>query len=83
MKGGPTIGSYVEYTSMDDDTATIHKSSGRLSAVSPGNTVRFDVKPCFGSNIPFRTSSMRFPAYIASKLVANGFQQYPGNNNFF
>ncbi|PSS30358.1 Nuclear pore complex protein [Actinidia chinensis var. chinensis] len=38
VKGGPTIGSYVEYTSMDDDTATIHKSSGRLSAVSPGNT---------------------------------------------
>ncbi|KAA8548147.1 hypothetical protein F0562_004591 [Nyssa sinensis] len=38
VRGGPTIGSYVEYASMDDRTATIHKSLGRLSAVSPGNT---------------------------------------------
>ncbi|KAF7130117.1 hypothetical protein RHSIM_Rhsim10G0015700 [Rhododendron simsii] len=38
VRGGPTIGAHVEYASMDDGTATIHKSSGRLSAVSPGNT---------------------------------------------
>lgn len=40
MKGGPTFGSYVEYATMDDVIASIHKSTGRLSAVSPGNTVR-------------------------------------------
>ncbi|GMP75761.1 hypothetical protein CsSME_00032736 [Camellia sinensis var. sinensis] len=39
VRGGPTIGAYVEYASMEDGTATIHRSSGRLSAVSPGNTV--------------------------------------------
>ncbi|XP_052195537.1 nuclear pore complex protein GP210 isoform X2 [Diospyros lotus] len=38
VKGGPTIGSYVEYACMNDKTATVHKSSGKLSAVSPGNT---------------------------------------------
>lgn len=38
VRGGPTIGSHVEYASMDDGTATINKSSGRLSAVAPGNT---------------------------------------------
>uniref|UniRef100_A0A5B7BTW7 BIG2 domain-containing protein n=1 Tax=Davidia involucrata TaxID=16924 RepID=A0A5B7BTW7_DAVIN len=38
VRGGPTIGSYVEYASMDDMTATIDKSLGRLSAISPGNT---------------------------------------------
>ncbi|KAL7213703.1 hypothetical protein ACSBR2_016266 [Camellia fascicularis] len=38
VRGGPTIGAYVEYASMEDGTATIHRSSGRLSAVSPRNT---------------------------------------------
>ncbi|XP_062106942.1 nuclear pore complex protein GP210 isoform X1 [Humulus lupulus] len=39
VEGGPTIGvSSVEYTSNEDGIATIQKSSGRLSAVSPGNT---------------------------------------------
>ncbi|KAF8399768.1 hypothetical protein HHK36_015638 [Tetracentron sinense] len=38
VKGGPTIGVFVEYVSLNDGTATIHKSSGRLSAISPGNT---------------------------------------------
>ncbi|GMP29371.1 hypothetical protein CsSME_00004505 [Camellia sinensis var. sinensis] len=38
VRGGPTIGAYVEYASIEDGTATIHRSSGRLSAVSPGNT---------------------------------------------
>lgn len=38
LKGGPTIGVNVEYTSLDDEVATIDRSSGRLSASSPGNT---------------------------------------------
>ncbi|KAK6256416.1 hypothetical protein SCA6_017721 [Theobroma cacao] len=38
MKGGPTIGAFVEYTSIDDGIATVHKTSGRLTATSPGNT---------------------------------------------
>lgn len=38
LKGGPTIGVNVEYMSMDDEVATIDRSSGRLSASSPGNT---------------------------------------------
>ncbi|KAL6960548.1 hypothetical protein U1Q18_038311 [Sarracenia purpurea var. burkii] len=38
VRGGPMIGAYVEYTTMDDGTATIDKSSGKLFAVSPGNT---------------------------------------------
>ncbi|XP_017229094.1 nuclear pore complex protein GP210 [Daucus carota subsp. sativus] len=38
VEGGPTIGGYVEYGSMNDETAIIHKSSGRLIAIAPGNT---------------------------------------------
>lgn len=38
VSGGPKIGSRVEYASMDDQTAGIHKLSGRLSAISPGNS---------------------------------------------
>ncbi|XAR51910.1 hypothetical protein NMG60_11006706 [Bertholletia excelsa] len=37
VRGGPTIGAYVEYAIMDDGTATIHRFSGQLYAVSPGN----------------------------------------------
>jgi len=40
MKGGPTVGVYIQYASMDDGIATVDKSSGRLCAISPGNTVR-------------------------------------------
>lgn len=38
VRGGPTFGSHVEYYSVDDETAKVHKSLGRLSAISPGNT---------------------------------------------
>ncbi|XP_047338499.1 nuclear pore complex protein GP210 [Impatiens glandulifera] len=38
VKGGPIIAAYVEYDSLNDRTATIHRSAGRLFAVSPGNT---------------------------------------------
>ncbi|OMO59291.1 Bacterial Ig-like, group 2 [Corchorus capsularis] len=38
MKGGPTFGAFVEYTSIDDAIANVHKTSGRLTANSPGNT---------------------------------------------
>lgn len=38
MKGGPTVGVYIQYASMDDGIATVDKSSGRLCAISPGNT---------------------------------------------
>ncbi|CAI9763181.1 unnamed protein product [Fraxinus pennsylvanica] len=38
VKGGPKIGSYIEYASMNDETAKINKSSGLLSAMSLGNT---------------------------------------------
>ncbi|PRQ54034.1 putative invasin/intimin cell-adhesion [Rosa chinensis] len=38
LKGGPTVGVNVEYTSMDDEVATIDGSSGQLSARLPGNT---------------------------------------------
>ncbi|XVF14043.1 hypothetical protein REPUB_Repub09cG0022600 [Reevesia pubescens] len=38
IKGGPTIGAFVEYTSINDAIATVHKTSGRLTATSPGNT---------------------------------------------
>ncbi|XP_021891982.1 nuclear pore complex protein GP210 [Carica papaya] len=38
MEGGPTIGVSVEYAITDDGIATVHKSSGQLSAISPGNT---------------------------------------------
>ncbi|KAG8634965.1 hypothetical protein MANES_17G112100v8 [Manihot esculenta] len=38
VKGGPTIGVNVEYASLDDRIATIDRSSGQLSAISPGNT---------------------------------------------
>ncbi|KAL8471258.1 hypothetical protein ACS0TY_028786 [Phlomoides rotata] len=38
VKGGPTIGSHVQFSSLDDQTAEIHKFSGRLSAMSPGNS---------------------------------------------
>ncbi|GAV68566.1 RRM_1 domain-containing protein/Big_2 domain-containing protein [Cephalotus follicularis] len=38
VKGGPTVGVFVQYSSMDNQTATVHRSSGQLSAISPGNT---------------------------------------------
>ncbi|KAJ7974628.1 Nuclear pore complex protein [Quillaja saponaria] len=38
MKGCPSIGVYVEYACLDDKIANIHKYSGRLSAMSAGNT---------------------------------------------
>ncbi|OMO69335.1 Bacterial Ig-like, group 2 [Corchorus olitorius] len=38
MKGGPSFGAFVEYTSIDDAIANVHKTSGRLTANSPGNT---------------------------------------------
>ncbi|KDP46416.1 hypothetical protein JCGZ_10256 [Jatropha curcas] len=38
VKGGPTIGVYVEFSSLDGGTATVDRSSGQLSAISPGNT---------------------------------------------
>lgn len=41
MKGGPQIGAVIEYASLDDQIATIDKSSGRLSAISPGSSVRY------------------------------------------
>ncbi|XP_022740408.1 nuclear pore complex protein GP210 isoform X2 [Durio zibethinus] len=38
IEGGPTIGAFVEYTSIDDAIAAVHKTSGQLTATSPGNT---------------------------------------------
>lgn len=38
LKGGPTISASVEYTIMNDDIASIHKFSGQITAMSPGNT---------------------------------------------
>ncbi|GAY46849.1 hypothetical protein CUMW_100160 [Citrus unshiu] len=38
LKGGPTVGVYVDYTSTDEEIATIHRSSGQLFAISPGKT---------------------------------------------
>ncbi|KAJ8622832.1 hypothetical protein MRB53_031361 [Persea americana] len=38
VRGGPTTGAVIEYASMDDLTARIHRSTGRLSAISLGNT---------------------------------------------
>ncbi|KAF5479668.1 hypothetical protein F2P56_000470 [Juglans regia] len=38
VEGGPTIGVFVEYASMDEGIAAIQKSSGRLFANSHGNT---------------------------------------------
>nr|GMC67213.1 nuclear pore complex protein GP210 [Ipomoea batatas]GME06981.1 nuclear pore complex protein GP210 [Ipomoea batatas] len=38
VKGGPTSGAYVKYSCKDVEVAKIHSSSGRVSAVSPGNS---------------------------------------------
>ncbi|KAH6830507.1 embryo defective 3012 [Perilla frutescens var. hirtella] len=38
VRGGPKIGSHIQYSSMDDQTAQIHKFSGRLLAISSGNS---------------------------------------------
>lgn len=38
VRGGPSFGSRVEYSCMDDEIAKVHMSVGRLSAISPGNT---------------------------------------------
>ncbi|TYJ17177.1 hypothetical protein E1A91_A09G033800v1 [Gossypium mustelinum] len=38
IKGGPTLGAFVEYTTTDDAIATVDKTLGRLTATSPGNT---------------------------------------------
>ncbi|XP_073140167.1 nuclear pore complex protein GP210 [Henckelia pumila] len=38
VRGGPKLGTHAQYASMDGQIAQIHKSSGRLSAISPGNS---------------------------------------------
>ncbi|CAM8898328.1 unnamed protein product [Rhodiola kirilowii] len=38
LNGGPTMGTFVVYGTSDNGTAVIHQSTGRLSAISPGNT---------------------------------------------
>ncbi|KAK9004035.1 hypothetical protein V6N11_001853 [Hibiscus sabdariffa] len=38
IKGGPALGAFVQYTSTNDAIATVDKTSGRLTASSPGNT---------------------------------------------
>ncbi|KAK4417808.1 Nuclear pore complex protein [Sesamum alatum] len=38
VRGGPEVGSRVQYASMDDQTVNIHKVSGRVLAISPGNS---------------------------------------------
>ncbi|XP_042500148.1 nuclear pore complex protein GP210 [Macadamia integrifolia] len=38
MKGGPTIRAFIEFACMDDAIATINRTSGRLSAISPGTS---------------------------------------------
>ncbi|XP_054801518.1 nuclear pore complex protein GP210 [Prosopis cineraria] len=38
MKGGPTLGVHVEFAIEDDKIASINRYSGRLSAISTGNT---------------------------------------------
>uniref|UniRef100_A0A1D1XKT8 Nuclear pore membrane glycoprotein 210-like n=2 Tax=Anthurium amnicola TaxID=1678845 RepID=A0A1D1XKT8_9ARAE len=37
LEGGPTFGSFSKFTCLDDETATIDGSSGRLTAMSIGN----------------------------------------------
>lgn len=60
MKGGPQIGVVIEYASLDDRIATVNKSSGRLSAISPGNSVRYDALPDNSPNILFSYFYMFF-----------------------
>ncbi|KAK9119821.1 hypothetical protein Scep_017914 [Stephania cephalantha] len=38
LRGGPKIGTRIQYESLNEGTAEVHQSSGRISAVSPGNT---------------------------------------------
>ncbi|XP_051140615.1 nuclear pore complex protein GP210 [Andrographis paniculata] len=38
VRGGPKISSHIEYASIDNQTAQIHKVSGRVSAILPGNS---------------------------------------------
>ncbi|CAI9087870.1 OLC1v1022055C1 [Oldenlandia corymbosa var. corymbosa] len=38
VEGGPKMGAFVAYTSMDDETAKFEKFLGKVSAISPGNT---------------------------------------------
>ncbi|RVW46520.1 Retrovirus-related Pol polyprotein from transposon RE1 [Vitis vinifera] len=60
VKGGPQIGVVIEYASLDDRIATVNKSSGRLSAISPGNSVRYDALPDNSPNILFSYFYMFF-----------------------
>ena len=39
VKGGPTLGVHVEYSIENDKIASIDRYSGRLLAISVGNTV--------------------------------------------
>lgn len=38
VRGGPKLGTHAQYASMDGQIAQVHKSSGKLSAISPGNS---------------------------------------------
>lgn len=40
VEGGPTVGTYVEFASLDNAIVNVHKSSGLLLAVSSGKSVR-------------------------------------------
>ncbi|KAK0591220.1 hypothetical protein LWI29_037217 [Acer saccharum] len=86
LKGGPTIGIYVEYASMEDKIATVHKSSGQLFAISPGNTTLFatvfgngDVVICkaYGSVIVGLPSSLILNVQSEQLAVGREMPIYP------
>lgn len=94
VEGGPTIGGYVEYESLDDETAIIHKSFGRLSAIAPGNTTlvaRFhsngDKVTChaFGNVVVAIPPSVMLNVQSEQVAIGNDMPIYPSfaNGNLF
>lgn len=80
LRGGPTIGAHVEYGSMDVDTATVHISSGRLSAVSPGNTTVVAKVYGFGGTVICQATSQVTVGIPSSAMLVTQSDQLAVNH---
>ncbi|CAN1272932.1 Nuclear pore complex protein GP210 [Linum perenne] len=69
VEGGPTIGQHVEFASEDETIATVDKGSGRLSAISPGNTTI--ISTVYGLEETICKASTRLEVGVPSLLKLN------------
>jgi nuclear pore complex protein Nup210 len=81
VNGGPTIGSYVEYSAADNLTAVVHKTFGKLSAVAVGNSTL--VANIYGNGdklICQAVGSIEVGVPLSAKLMVQGEQLAVGRS---